>query len=138
MDEAHTVTGEQMAALLPVMSAQPDPQVVYACAGPGPQAWHLSRLRSRVLNGDTARLGWLEWSGDPDGDIEDEDMWLDANPAAAAGRQRLERMREERTSLGFDGFKAERLACAPWPSEMEGAYKLFSPDDVRSLFGRPG
>src|SRR6266536_810064 len=131
MDEAHTVTSEQMAALLPVMSAQRDPQVIYACAGPGPQAWHLSRLRSRVLTGDTARLGWLEWSGDPDGDIEDEGMWLDANPAAAAGRQRLERMREERTSLGFDGFKAERLACAPWPSEMEGAYKLFSPDDVR-------
>jgi hypothetical protein len=91
-----------------------------------------------VLNGDTQRLCWLEWSGDPDGDIENEDMWLDANPASAAGRQRLERMREERVSLGFDGFKAERLACAPWPSEMEGAYKLFTPDDVRSLFGRAG
>ena len=137
MDEAHTVTGEQMAALLPVMRARPDPQVVYACAGPGPAAWHLSRLRSRVLTGDTARLCWLEWSGDPDGDTEDEAMWLAANPAAAAGRLSVERMREERVSLGFDGFRSERLACAPWPSEMDGAYRLFSPDDVRELFGRP-
>jgi hypothetical protein len=138
MDEAHTVTGDQMAALLPVLSARPDPQVTYACAGPGPQAWHLSRLRSRVLNGDHARLCWLEWSADPDGDVEDEDAWLAANPASASGRLQVERMREERVSLGFDGFKAERLACAPWPSEMEGAYKLFTPDDVRSLFGRAG
>ena len=136
MDEAHTVTGEQMAALLPVMSARPDPQVVYACAGPGPQAWHLSRLRSRVLNGDHARLCWLEWSADPDGDVEDEGAWLAANPAAAGGRLTAERMREERLSLGFEGFKAERLACAPWPSEMDGAYRLFSPDDVKALFRR--
>jgi phage terminase large subunit-like protein len=137
MDEAHTVTGEQMAALLPTLSARPDPQIVYACAGPGQQAWHLSRLRQRVLNGDTDRLCWLEWSGDPDGNIEDEAMWLAANPAAAAGRLHTERMREERASLGYEGFKAERLACAPWPSELDGAYQLFTPDDVRDLFGRP-
>lgn len=137
MDEAHTVTAEQMAALLPVMSARPDPQIVYACAGPGPQAWHLARLRHRVLNGDTSRLCWLEWSGDPDGDVEDEGMWEAANPAAASGRITVERMREERVSLGRDGFMAERLACAPWPSELIGAYQVFSPEDVRELFGRP-
>lgn len=138
MDEAHTVTGEQMAALLPTLSARPDPQIVYACAGPGPGAWHLSRLRQRVLNGDTRRLCWLEWSADPDGDVEDEQAWLAANPASVSGRGlSAERMREERASLGFDGFKAERLACAPWPSETDGAYQLFSPDDMKALFGRP-
>lgn len=136
MDEAHTVNGEQMAALLPTLSARRDPQIVYACAGPGAQAWHLSRLRNRVLNGDTDRLCWLEWSGDPDGDIEDERMWLAANPAAPA-RLNVERMREERASLGREGFKSERLACAPWPSELDGAYQLFSPDDVWEFFGRP-
>jgi phage terminase large subunit-like protein len=138
MDEAHTLSGEQMAALLPVLSARPDPQIVYACAGPGPDAWHLSRLRQRVLNGDTNRLCWLEWAGDPAGDTEDEAMWEAANPAVAAGRLSVGRMGEERVSLGFDGFRSERLACAPWPSELEGAYLLFSPDDVRWLFGRDG
>jgi phage terminase large subunit-like protein len=138
MDEAHTLSGEQMAALLPVLSARPDPQIVYACAGPGPGAWHLSRLRQRVLNGDTSRLCWLEWSGDPGGDIEDEAMWEAANPAVASGRLTVERMREERVSLGRDGFMSERLACAPWPSELDGAYQLFSPEDVRRYFGRTG
>jgi phage terminase large subunit-like protein len=136
MDEAHTVTAEQMAALMPVMSARPDPQLLYACAGPGPQAWHLSRLRQRVQTGDTRRLAWLEWSADPDGDTEDEAAWLAANPAAASGRLQLDRMREERASLGFDGFRAERLACAPWPSELDNAFGVFSPEDVRELFGR--
>jgi phage terminase large subunit-like protein len=138
MDEAHTLSGEQMAALLPVLSARPDPQIVYACAGPGPGAWHLSRLRQRVLNGDVSRLCWLEWSGDPGGDIEDEAMWEAANPAVASGRLTVERMREERVSLGRDGFMSERLACAPWPSELDGAYQLFSPEDVRRYFGRTG
>jgi hypothetical protein len=137
LDEAHALTSEQAGALLPVLSSRPDPQLWYAAAGPAPGAWQLSRLRQRVLNGDTARLAWLEWSADPDGDTEDQAAWLAANPAAAAGRLSAERMAEERLSLGFDGFRAERLACAPWPSELDGAYALFTPEDVRELFGRP-
>jgi phage terminase large subunit-like protein len=136
MDEAHTLSGDQMSALLPVLSARPDPQVIYAAAGPAPGAWHLSRLRQRVLTGDTHRLAWLEWSADPDGDTEDEHAWLAANPAAAEGRLTAERMREERVSLGRAGFRAERLACAPWPSELDGAYQMFSPGDLQQLFGR--
>jgi hypothetical protein len=136
LDEAHTVSGEQLAALLPVLSSRRDPQVWLAAAGPAPGAWQLSRLRQRVLHGDTARLCWLEWSADPDGDTEAEAAWLAANPAAAAGRLSVARMAEERASLGFDGFRAERLACAPWPSEMDGAYTVFTPDDLRDLFGR--
>jgi phage terminase large subunit-like protein len=138
MDEAHTVTAEQMAALLPTLSARPDPQIIYAAHGPAPSAWHLSRVRQRVVNGDTARLAWLEWSADPGLDTDDRSLWLAANPAVGERfcALNMERMGEERASLGFDGFRGERLACAPWPSEMDGAYALFSPDDVRTLFGR--
>jgi hypothetical protein len=88
------------------------------------------------MHGDTSRLAWLEWSADPDADTEDPAVWLAANPAAAAGRLAAERMAEERAALGFEGFRAERLACAPWPSEMDGAYGVFSADDLRELFGR--
>jgi len=138
LDEAHTVTSEQMAALLPTLSAQKDPQIVYAAHGPAASAWHLSRLRQRVQTGDVDRLCWLEWSADPDGDTEAEAAWLAANPAIGEPfcALNVQRMREERASLGFDGFRAERLACGPWPSELDGAYGLFSPDDLKSLFGR--
>lgn len=136
LDEAHALTAGQAAALLPVLSSRPDPQLWYAGAGPAPGAWQLSRLRQRVLHGDTKRLAWLEWSADPDADTEDPQTWLAANPAASAGRLSVERMAEERSSLGFDGFRAERLACAPWPSELDSAYGVFTPDDLRELFGR--
>jgi phage terminase large subunit-like protein len=136
LDEAHALTAEQAGALLPVLSSRRDPQVLYAAAGPAPGAWQLSRLRQRVQHGDTARLCWLEWSADPDADTEDPAAWLAANPAAAAGRLSAARMAEERAALGREGFRAERLACAPWPSEMDGAYGVFTPDDLRELFGR--
>jgi phage terminase large subunit-like protein len=140
LDEAHRVTTEQMQALLPTLSARLDPQIVYAAHGPAPEALQLSRLRQRVLNGDTERLCWLEWSADPASDTEDRAAWLAANPAVGEAFCGLTsgRMAEERASLGWEGFRAERLACAPWPSELDGAYGLFSPEDVRALFGRPG
>jgi phage terminase large subunit-like protein len=138
MDEGHTVTTEQMQALLPTLSSRPDPQIVYAAHGPAPTAWHLSRIRQRVVTGDVDRLCWVEWSADPDGDTEAESVWLAANPSVGEPFCGLDvrRMREERASLGFDGFRAERLACAPWPSELDGAYGLFSPDDIKAVFGR--
>jgi phage terminase large subunit-like protein len=136
LDEAHALTAGQAGALLPVLSSRPDPQLWYAAAGPAPGAWQLSRLRQRVLHGDTKRLAWLEWSADPGADTEDPVTWLGANPAAAAGRLSVERMAEERSSLGLDGFRAERLACAPWPSELDDAHGVFTPDDLRELFGR--
>jgi phage terminase large subunit-like protein len=139
LDEAHKVSVEQMQALLPTLSARRDPQIVYAAHGPAPDSWQLSRVRQRVLNGDTRRLAWLEWSADPDADTDDRSWWLAANPAVGEPFCALsvERMAEERASLGWDGFRAERLACAPWPSDLDGAYGLFTPDDVRALFGRP-
>jgi hypothetical protein len=54
----------------------------------------------------------------------------------AAGRLAVERMREERAALGAAGFAAERLAAAPWPSELAGAYQVFDEADVAAMFGR--
>jgi hypothetical protein len=85
-------------------------------------------------------VAWLEWSADPDSDTDDRSCWLAANPAVGEPFCALsaERMAEERASLGFEGFRAERLACAPWPSDLDGAYGLFTPEDVREFFGRRG
>jgi hypothetical protein len=98
----------------------------------------LSRIRQRVVTGDTSRLAWVEWSADPEADTDDPGCWLAANPAVGERFCALtvERMAEERASLGWEGFRAERLACSPWPSEMAGAYGLFDEEDVREFFGR--
>jgi hypothetical protein len=140
LDEAHALTLEQAQAMLPTMSARPDAQVWYGAHGPTPTAWQLARLRNRALSADPGRLCWLEWSADPDADdLEDPEVWRRCNPAEAAGRLSLERMAEERATLGAAGFAAERLAAAPWPSEAAGAWQVFSEADYAAMIadGRP-
>jgi hypothetical protein len=136
LDEAHALTEEQAGALLPTLSSRPDPQVWYAAAGPAPGAWQLSRLRSRVAGDDPGRLAWNEWSAHPAGDLEDERVWAACNPGVAAGRLSIERMREERAGLGPSGFAAERLAAAPWPSELEGIWQVI-PEDAWAACSSP-
>ena len=128
LDEAHALTAEQAGALLPVLSARPDAQLWYAAHGPAPSARQLARLRGRAVGADPGRLAWLECSADPAGDLEDEAAWAAANPAVASGRLAVERMRGERATLGPDGFAAERLAAAPWPSEEGAMWGVVSED----------
>jgi hypothetical protein len=66
-------------------------------------------------------------------------VWAAANPAVASGRLSVERMREERATLGVAGFAAERLAAAAWPSELAGAWQMFSEADYAAMIapGRP-
>jgi phage terminase large subunit-like protein len=140
LDEAHAVSLEQAGALLPTLSARRDAQVWYAAAGPAPGAWQLARLRDRAMSADPGRLAWLEWSADPArDDLEDPAVWVRCNPAVAAGRLSVERMREERATLGAAGFAAERLAAAPWPSAEAGAWQMFTEADYAAMTegGRP-
>jgi hypothetical protein len=141
LDEAHAVTQEQAQALIPVLADHPDGQVWWLAHGPTPGAWMLAALRNRALSADPGAMAWLEWSADPAvDDLEDEDVWRRVNPAEAAGRLTVEKMREERRLLGAAGFAAERLAAAPWPSEEAGAWLTFSEQDWAAMIadGRLG
>jgi hypothetical protein len=140
LDEAHAVTLEQAQALIPVLSDHPNSQVWWLAHGPAPGAWQLAHLRNRALSEDPGRMCWLEWSADPKtDDLEDEEVWKRVNPAEAAGRLTLEKMREERATLGAAGFAAERLAAGTWPSELENAWQVFTADDYAAMIagGRP-
>lgn len=135
MDEAHAVTIEQAQALVPVLSARRDAQVWYAAHGPAPGAWQLARLRNRAVSDSPGRLCWLEWSAGPDSNLDDPAVWAACNPAEASGRLSLERMADERATLGPAGFAAERLAAGQWPSELAGAWRVFSEADYAAMIG---
>ncbi len=66
-------------------------------------------------------------------DLDDPAVWAAANPAVASGRLSTERMAEERATLGPIGFAAERLAAAPWPSEMAGSWSTFTEQEWEAM-----
>ena len=81
LDEAYNLGDDQMAALLPTLSARPNPQVIYTSSAGMATSSQLHRLRRRALEGEHSRLVYLEWSAGPDDDMASPVTWQRANPA---------------------------------------------------------
>jgi hypothetical protein len=121
LDEAQELTGDQMDAVMPTISARANAQIWYFGTPPSsPAAW-VYTLRSRGEQGDDD-LAWLDWgldlTPDTNGDYDpaalaDEDNWHAANPALGSVRPNgtgltLRAVRREHKGLG-QGFARERL-----------------------------
>lgn len=118
LDEGFALTREQMAALLPSISAQDDPHVnVFSTPPPvGDPAVVLMAARRSVLDRIAARLpaevAWLEWGVERGVDVTQPAAWAQANPAY--GIRISERTcRDELDALGLEEFSVER--CGMWP-----------------------
>jgi hypothetical protein len=119
LDEAQELPRSAMGALLPTLSARPNPQVIYAGTVPSPSndSEHFETVRDRGRRGDDPSLAWLEWSPEPTGpddsydlvDLDDEANWAAANPALGY-RITAETIARERNALGSDEFARERLS----------------------------
>ena len=121
IDEAYALTGDQQAALLPTLSAQPNPQVIYTSSPPldGVSALPLFRLRDRGESGEDPALAWLDWGVELDPDdpesravLADPATWARTNPAYP-GRISRETIEREFRSMGLADFARER--CGVWP-----------------------
>lgn len=123
-DEAMYLPEVAMGAILPVISAQPDPQVWYMGSAVD-QTVHedgvsFARVRARALAGEDARLAYFEWSMDAETpDLVDDSMLDDlmalavANPAL--GRRIMpDYIRAERRELDRRTYAVER--CGVWDS----------------------
>jgi hypothetical protein len=121
LDEAYALTNEQLAALLPTMSAVPNPQVVLASSPPldGASGEPLYAAREAALAGNNAHLGWIDYGLDLDPENLDDIAaaanpanWAAANPAYPhrIGRTTIER---EHQSMPIEAFMRERLGV--WP-----------------------
>jgi len=112
-------------AILPVMSAQPDPQAWYTGSAVD-QIEHqdgivFARVRERALAGDDDRLAYFEWSLDAEtpNDVgpdlaNDLCSWAATNPALGI-RITPEYIEAERKELTPRGFAVERLGVGDWP-----------------------
>lgn len=135
LDEGFALKPEHMGALLPLVSAQPDPQVLYGSSAGLPESAVLRGVRDRGRAGDDPRLAYLEWCAPPpveacrDGDAcshaldaegcgcDDPELWQRANPAMGRRISR-ENIAAERRALPPTEFGRERMGW--WDDPVEG------------------
>lgn len=117
LDEAFNLGAEAMGALLPTLSAKPNPQIWYTSSAPMAGSVQLHAVRRRALAGGSPRLAFMEWSIDPETDrVDDPGSWAKANPSFGI-RIGEEFVRAEIDAMPAPEFARERLGVPdPEPS----------------------
>lgn len=142
IDEAMYLPSATVAALLPTMSARPNPQVWYTGSAGDNDSVQLGRVRNRGLEGLDDRLCYLEWSIDGctimcprDCDEHDPpdtvDSYAKANPGLGI-RMSVEHIESERRSMDPEDFARERLGVGDWPVEGD-AWRIIAKDHWTAL-----
>jgi phage terminase large subunit-like protein len=108
LDEAYNLASEGMSALLPTLSARPNPQIWYTSSAGMTTSDQLRKVRERGIAGTAKRLAYFEWSAPADVDLDDRDAWAQANPALGI-RIDEEFVESERDAMDDAGFSRERL-----------------------------
>lgn len=81
LDEAFALTPSIMGALLPTLSARPNPQLWYMSSAPKYTSEVLMKLQQRGHEGQSPRLFLADWGQARGVDIADRDAWYESNPA---------------------------------------------------------
>jgi hypothetical protein len=129
LDEAMILPESAHGALLPTLSARPNPQVWYTGSAVDQRIHEhglvLARIRRRGLDGDDPRLAYFEWSADrgsPDDVTEDvasdPNVWAAANPGLGI-RISTDHVATERRSMDPRTFAVERLGAGDWPNDLD-------------------
>lgn len=81
LDEAYNLPAEAVAALLPTLSARPNPQLWYTSSAGMATSTQLRGVRERGLAKESPRLAYFEWSAAETARRDDPEAWAEANPA---------------------------------------------------------
>lgn len=129
LNEAMELPEATVGALLPTLSARPNPQVWYT-GSPVDKTVHehgivLTRIRNRGLKGGDPALAYFEWSANAETLDEvteevasDPQAWAQANPGLGI-RISVEHVEREQRSMDPRTFAVERLGVGDWP-DVEG------------------
>jgi phage terminase large subunit-like protein len=144
LDEAMILPEAAHGALLPTLSARPNPQVWY-CGSAVDQEIHpdgivFARVRERALKGDDPRLAYFGWSVDaahPEQVTQkmatDPAQWAQANPGFGI-RISAEHIANEQRSMDPRTFAVERLGVGDWPRTDGMGGVVIDPEDWAALF----
>ncbi len=110
LDEGQILGDEQWEAILYTVSARPRHQIWLVGTPPlsTDEGIVFHRFRNRGLEGKDHQLAWLEWSAQPDCDLDDPAAWAQANPALGSLISH-DTVVTERAAASADGFARERL-----------------------------
>ena len=114
LDEAFALTKPMMGALLPTLSARPNPQIWYTSSAPMASSTVLHDVRNRGIDGTSPRLFFAEWSATEQANPDDIDAWYDAVPALGI-RIAEEFIHAEREAMPDEEFLRERLGIPDMP-----------------------
>jgi hypothetical protein len=110
LDEAQTLGSAAWSAILPTMSARPNPQAWLMGTPPTEldDGEVFERLRQLGTAAKEPRLAYLEWAAERDDDPADPQTWAKANPSYGA-RISHEAIASEFASMSAEQFAEERL-----------------------------
>ncbi len=129
LNEAMFLPEQAMGALVPTLSAHPNPQIWYTGSAPHVDSQVLHGLRKRAAKGDAGRLFYAEWGNEADIEIEDPEARKAAirvaNPALGI-RITEEFCQSEYEAIGQLGneFARERLGI---PDAEDSGAGVFGP-----------
>jgi hypothetical protein len=140
LDEAMEIAEMAHGALLPTLSARPNPQVWYTASAVDQWVHEhgvvLARVRQRGLRGDDPALAYFEWSHDarnPEAageHAEDPRAWAQANPGLGI-RISEEHIAREQRSMDARTFAVERLGVGDWPRTDGGSDSVITAEKWR-------
>ncbi len=144
LDEAFNLPESVMSALMPTMSALPNPQLWYTSSAVDqeihPHGVVLARIRERGLRADDPSLAYFEWSADevaykasPKAVAADPGQWAAANPGMGY-RISAEHTAREHRSMGSKSFMVERLGIGDWPATDDELKPVIDPELWAALF----
>lgn len=134
LDEAFKLSASEMGALLPTLSARPNPQVIYASSAGQLGSDVLRSVRDRGRPGGDPSLAYIEWAAPvvgceidrcdhrapvPGCALDDTEAWRKANPAMGR-RISVEHIAAERRALPPEEFARERLGWWEEPASAVG------------------
>lgn len=110
LDEAQELADEVWAAILPTVSARPNPQIWLFGTPPSPtmNGEVFGRFRDVALKGEDPRLAYFEWSASVDDDYAEPSTWAATNPAFGL-RISEDAIRDEFFAMDEETFCRERL-----------------------------
>lgn len=148
LDEAFALTPAMIGAVMPLMMAQENPQILYGSSAGKADSDVLLDVRERGRLGKSPRLFYLEWLA-PREDCADKDcahpkdavprgidcaldrehLLRKANPALTTGRITLETLRDLRQEMPPEEYARECLGWWDEPEAVDAKAEFFSETD---------